>query len=196
MESSIIPIYHFFPNINKLNNQKIITDLKKHKSKIFRSHKINHRWENQYLNFHIVPEVQKIFTLVSEYLKNHDLPSLLVPHSGNGFPVDEFWFNIMEPGDSTGWHNHKEQAFMSGVYYLQVPKNSGHLLFRMKKNNEFIYNPIEVKTGKMILFPSYLDHSVEENKSNKIRISISFNLYKLPINLDALNDRYSMKNFY
>ena len=62
MESSIIPIYHFFPNINKLNNQKIITDLKKHKSKIFRSHKINHRWENQYLNFHIVPEVQKIFT--------------------------------------------------------------------------------------------------------------------------------------
>jgi len=196
MESSIFPIYQFFPDINKLNNQKIIADLKKNKSEIFRSHKINHRWENQYLNIQFVSEVKNIFTQVSEFLKNYDLPSLVVPHSGIGFSFDEFWFNIMEPGDSTSWHNHKEQAFMSGVYYLQVPKNSGHLLFRMKKHNEFIYNLIKVKTGKVVLFPSSLDHSVEQNNSNQVRISISFNLYKLPIKAECFNEGYSMKKFY
>ena len=34
-------------------------------------------------------------------------------------------------------------------------------------------NPVE---GVLVLFPSYLDHSVNENKSNEERIVISFNI--------------------
>ena len=37
-------------------------------------------------------------------------------------------------------------------------------------------NGIKPKEGALVLFPSYLDHSVNENLSNKERIVISFNI--------------------
>ena len=49
-----------------------------------------------------------------------------------GLPMDEFWFNIAGPGESTGWHDHKERSELSGVYYLHVPDNSGDIHFRKK----------------------------------------------------------------
>jgi len=35
---------------------------------------------------------------------------------------------------------------------------------------------IEIKDGDLIVFPAYLPHSVEENKSNEDRVIVSFNL--------------------
>ena len=37
--------------------------------------------------------------------------SLVVPYKELGLPMDEFWFNIAAPGESTGWHNHKENHY-------------------------------------------------------------------------------------
>ena len=37
-------------------------------------------------------------------------------------------------------------------------------------------NGISPKEGALVLFPSYLEHSVNENKSNEERIVISFNI--------------------
>ena len=39
--------------------------------------------------------------------------------------------------------------------------------------NSNFFNPTE---GRMIVFPSYLYHYVQENKSNQDRISVSFNI--------------------
>ena len=46
------------------------------------------------------------------------------------------------------------------------------------KLNEFSTNILKIKPeeGKLLLFPSYLHHSVEENLSDEDRIAISFNL--------------------
>ena len=38
-------------------------------------------------------------------------------------------------------------------------------------------NGISPKEGALVLFPSYLDHSVNENLSNEERIVISFNIH-------------------
>ena len=38
-------------------------------------------------------------------------------------------------------------------------------------------NPVE---GGLILFPSYLDHSVNQNLSNEERIVVSFNINLVP----------------
>ena len=35
---------------------------------------------------------------------------------------------------------------------------------------------IEIKDGDLIIFPAYLPHSVEENKSDEDRVIVSFNL--------------------
>ena len=37
-------------------------------------------------------------------------------------------------------------------------------------------NGIAPKEGALVLFPSYLDHSVNENTSNEERIVVSFNI--------------------
>jgi ectoine hydroxylase-related dioxygenase (phytanoyl-CoA dioxygenase family) len=34
---------------------------------------------------------------------------------------------------------------------------------------------IDVEDGKVILFPSHLEHSVEQNNTNEIRYSLAFN---------------------
>jgi ectoine hydroxylase-related dioxygenase (phytanoyl-CoA dioxygenase family) len=40
---------------------------------------------------------------------------------------------------------------------------------------------IEPEEGSLIIFPSYLPHSVEPNKHDEERISISFNVLALPV---------------
>ena len=50
---------------------------------------------------------------------------------------------------------------------IRKPGNPGKDLWR-----EAYIEPIP---GRIIMFPSWLWHSVEENKSNDIRISVSFN---------------------
>ncbi len=86
-------------------------------------------------------------------------------------------------------HNHP-YSLISGVYYLQTPENCGNLEFRdpreprlmrsfdTKGHNPWtfhsvVYRPVE---GRMVLFPSWLLHSVHPNMSDEDRICISFNL--------------------
>jgi ectoine hydroxylase-related dioxygenase (phytanoyl-CoA dioxygenase family) len=39
---------------------------------------------------------------------------------------------------------------------------------------------LDVKTGSLIFFPSWLYHSVDDNRSEKERISVAFNVMFLP----------------
>jgi len=160
------------------------------------SHKINNRWENQYIDVVDIPEIKKILNHACYEGKKMIKRSLVIPYKELGFSRNEFWFNIAKPGDSTGWHNHKEKAVLSGVYYLQIPKGSGEIVFRKKRNNIWSEWSIKPNVGKLILFDSFLEHSVKINKSDKIRISIAFNLYTLPIMLSAGIEKYSSDKFY
>ena len=66
---------------------------------------------------------------------------------------------------------------ISGVYYVQVPENSGKLVFEYNINQyqtkRFWVEPI---VGNFFLFPSTLNHFVTKNMGDDLRISISFNL--------------------
>jgi uncharacterized protein (TIGR02466 family) len=78
---------------------------------------------------------------------------------------------------------------------LEVPENSGDILFhnplearrvsntffeRIKKEDTQ-YNFSHVKyspvVGEMLIFESWLQHTVQQNKSNGNRISVSFNIW-------------------
>ena len=79
---------------------------------------------------------------------------------------------------------------ISGAYYVRAPKNSGDIVFYDPRpapvytypkavNPNMLnaqVNGISPKEGALVLFPSYLDHSVNENLSNEERIVISFNI--------------------
>ena len=160
------------------------------------SHKINGRWENQYVDTFHLPDVKKILSIACKEGKKLINQSLVVPYKELGFPKNEFWFNLTAPGESTGWHDHKEMAVLSGVFYLKIPKKSGDIVFREKRKNDWFEWSIKSSIGKMILFNSSLEHSVSKNNSNDIRMSLAFNLYTLPVVFDKQVEEYSSNKFY
>ena len=103
--------------------------------------------------------------------------------------IMESWVNI---NDTPGAFNlqHIHGGVISGVFYVQVPKNSGALFlsnpapvhlwegFNMNpERSHFASETIEVNPveGTFLLWPSYLPHAVGPNTANIERISIAFN---------------------
>ncbi|MDX1514589.1 MAG: 2OG-Fe(II) oxygenase family protein, partial [Gammaproteobacteria bacterium] len=99
------------------------------------------------------------------------------------------WANISAPGARHKAHTHPNN-FLSGVYYVKAPKSADTITFDDPRPQTNIICPqnreaseenagqmfISVAEGTLILFPAWLPHSVQENKSGEIRISVSFNL--------------------
>ena len=101
------------------------------------------------------------------------------------------WANINGYKDSNIWHIHPRCA-LSGVFYIDADEKSGNLRFyhpyindisrewgdHIKNLNSMndIATQIEPRSGLLVLFPSFLPHSVNPNLSDKERISISFNI--------------------
>ena len=104
--------------------------------------------------------------------------------------LGNMWANINYPGGYNRPHLHPNSLF-SGAYYIKTPINSGNLMLyeprqgvqctmpnRKKRKlpselwREVHYEP---KAGTCIMFPSWLWHEVQPNRSNDIRISVSFN---------------------
>ena len=84
--------------------------------------------------------------------------------------ISRSWFNINSTGNSNNWHHHGGHP-MVGVFYIQVPKNSGSIEFQ--KNEEvFSYLP---SVGDFLLFSGNLNHRVLENQSTEDRISLAIN---------------------
>jgi len=87
-----------------------------------------------------------------------------------------FWFNEMQQGHSTTKHTHDENnELLSGVYYVNVPENSGDLvLINAENSNEEKVTP---KVGEFIFFKPILSHRVAMNHSNEMRLSIWMNIW-------------------
>lgn len=108
------------------------------------------------------------------------------------FSVETFWININPKHAYNALHDHP-QSLLSGVYYVQVDDKSGKLRFRDpragkrmspwpvaegKESDQRHWDRVSYKpvAGRLIMFPSWLEHDVEANLSENERISISFNM--------------------
>jgi uncharacterized protein (TIGR02466 family) len=137
-------------------------------------------------DMHLKPEYKMLVDLLHQaqhFIYNDELLDN-EPFLGN------MWANINPPGGYNRAHTHPNSLW-SGVYYVKAPINSGHLkvedpkpcinISRPKRKqgqlpkhlwNEVHFEPI---AGRLIMFPSWLNHCVDTNQSNDIRISVSFN---------------------
>lgn len=93
------------------------------------------------------------------------------------------------PHDYNMQHNHAPNR-ISGVYYVRVPEGSGDIRFNDDRHLRGVCEPAAVRDsplahssytfrpteGLMLLFPGWLDHIVGQNKSDNVRVSISFNI--------------------
>lgn len=95
------------------------------------------------------------------------------------------WLNINKKGHYNATHVHPF-SFLSAVIYLQIEENSGKIVF--KNPTPAIHYPVNAankyffeeywllpKQGDIFVFPSYVEHYVQENKSDLDRISLAIN---------------------
>lgn len=107
--------------------------------------------------------------------------------------ITQCWLNVNRPGERHHRHHHPN-SFISGVYYLDSSPDAGGIVFHRPgllelepaklRGTPFTFDiwkePPE--TGRLLLFPSRLEHSVEPNQSGRDRLSISFNtMFRGPI---------------
>ena len=107
--------------------------------------------------------------------------------------LTSLWININKKNNFNCVHNHPA-CDLSGVLWINIPKESGNFEFvsphsftgysvihsysEKFKSDTYNYPGYKMypKEGSMLVFPSYLQHKVEPNKSDEDRISISFNI--------------------
>ena len=99
------------------------------------------------------------------------------------------WATMNAPGRGHRRHAHPN-SFLSGVYFVQVHSGADTINFHDPRVQTAIIRPpvtdllaanadqavISVTDGTLLLFPSWLEHSVDANASPNIRISVSFNI--------------------
>lgn len=99
------------------------------------------------------------------------------------------WANISPPGDGHRPHTHPNN-YLSGVYYIQTPEGANTISFDDPRPQTNIISPatseitdenagqihVTTREGLLVMFPSWLQHQVPRNKSQKARISIAFNI--------------------
>ena len=142
-------------------------------------------WHSQ-TNMHEMPQfkplVNELFKMQHEIFKQEWLDRQ--PRLGN------MWANINYKSGYNKPHIHPNSLF-SGVYYVQAEPNCGKIVLydprpgiqsnmpvRIKgQPPEHLWREVhlDAKVNRIIMFPSWLWHSVEPNESNNIRISVSFN---------------------
>ena len=106
------------------------------------------------------------------------------------------WLNLNAKNKFNPPHLHPANHY-SGVYYVSVPEGSGDIYFldpraahrgsspdpsHRLSNPYCIDNPYDTSVfrykpsnGKLIIFPSWLQHYVDPNPTDNLRISIAFN---------------------
>lgn len=103
--------------------------------------------------------------------------------------VTSMWAIINKSNATNARHIHGNN-FISAAYYVKAPENCGNIIFHDPRSEPSYFHPkvskpnklntnivtIKPKEGLLVLFPSYLHHSVDINRSNDERIVISFNL--------------------
>lgn len=105
--------------------------------------------------------------------------------------IDNVWINVNYKNNSNRSHVHPN-SILSGVFYINVPENSGSIFFENPSktlfktnlpfgsknrddpilNSEIRYDSIQ---KRLLIFPGFVPHFVDINNSNYERISIAFN---------------------
>jgi uncharacterized protein (TIGR02466 family) len=105
------------------------------------------------------------------------------------YQVTACWATVLARGAAHKVHQHPNN-FLSGVYYVRTHPGADTINFHDPRNQTGIMRPpvieltaentdqvvVRVKDGTMLVFPSYLQHSVDPSTSDDERISISFNI--------------------
>jgi uncharacterized protein (TIGR02466 family) len=99
------------------------------------------------------------------------------------------WATVLARGAAHKAHSHPNN-FLSGVYYVRTRPGSDAINFHDPRTQAGVIRPpvveltaentdqvvVRVTNGILLMFPSYLEHSVDANVNEEERVSVSFNV--------------------
>lgn len=107
----------------------------------------------------------------------------------DAFEITGCWANVLAKGAVHRAHSHPNN-FLSGAYYVRTRAGADTINFHDPRNQTGIIRApvveltaentdqvvVRVKNGTLLVFPAYLQHSVDPNTSDEERVSVSFNI--------------------
>jgi uncharacterized protein (TIGR02466 family) len=107
----------------------------------------------------------------------------------DAYEITGCWATVLAPGAAHKAHSHPNN-FLSGVYYVSVHPGADTINFHDARAQTGVIRPpvveltsqntdqvvVKVRNGTLLMFPAWLEHSVDANMSKEERISVSFNV--------------------
>ena len=185
------PIYWYdLPNPNQFN-ENLIKNIEKWKETDQGEKKTNLGGWHSATDMHLKKEYEPLVKELNKFQEQ------ICKEEGYAHPtfLSNMWANINHPGCSNETHVHPNCQW-SGVYYIKTSEGCGDLILEdprpgyamtgaqqislsnlpLRLLRNIAYMPI---AGRIIMFPSFLNHSVDINQSKEDRISVSFNFIQM-----------------
>ena len=185
------PVFHFrVENYQELNTEleNYILNLKKKDEKGTKKSNAG-GWHSHNFDINNDNKAKKFAKIFEEFYKKVIINKMGWKYDSNKVKMEAMWSIINKKGSFNIQHNHPN-SFLSAAYYVRHPEKSGNIRFfdpreqknirypKIKKYTDLSAVIIEKdpKEGDLLIFPSYLYHSVGENLSKDDRIIVSFNV--------------------
>ena len=148
-------------------------------------HPMDQPWQSRQ-DLHDHPGFRELVSLIDPAVQNV-LDYLKVADCDHQFTGA--WINMGPPGAAHRLHSHANN-FLSCVYYLRTGQGADTITFYDPRFQNQVVLPtvtertpenassidLGVEEGSLVLFPSWLPHSVPPNAGDEMRISIAFNV--------------------
>ena len=185
------PVFKYqIDNFKKINEEltKYIYELNKKDNIGVNKSNIN-GWHSRSFDFNEKENVpNKFYSHINSYIEDV-FSKLGWEYDKTKIKCTSMWAIINKKGNFNIEHTHPNN-YLSAAYYVKAPDNCGnfkatnpnilsrHIRAKTKQANELNSNSasIKINEGDLLIFPAYLPHSVEENKSNEDRVIVSFNI--------------------
>ena len=147
--------------------------------------KLGKKWQTEQ-ELHKLEEFQELTAFIYDATKGV-LDFLKVVY--DDFEITGCWANISAIRSGHIPHTHPNN-YLSGVYYVQADKGANTITFDDPRPQAYVIKPavtelsaentrsavIAVEEGTLVMFPAWLQHSVQPNMSDRERISVAFNI--------------------
>jgi uncharacterized protein (TIGR02466 family) len=142
-------------------------------------------WQSDH-ELHELPQLRELVDCINEAAESV-LAYLKTGHGG--LEITGCWANLNAPGAGHPVHTHPNN-YLSGVYYVRIQPGADTINFLDPRPQTAIIHPpvtaltaentdqvvVRITSGTLLIFPAWLQHAVDPNRSDRLRVSIGFNL--------------------
>lgn len=159
--------------------------MKKYISDLWSERNYDENWQTKSADLH----TKKEFQVFAHHVEQASLKIINeLKYEVEDIRITDMWANVLKTTEQHPVHTHSNN-FLSGTYYLQSdqnasivfhdPRPAADVIVPRKKEKTTLNSSLlsyASKQNRAIMFPSWLPHWVQQNKSNAKRISIAWNI--------------------